>query len=106
MSQVIALAALPNQSISVQLDNVRYEMRFSALNNIMAVDINIDEELILQGQRVVAGSPVIPYRYLESGGGNFFFLTEFGDIPYWELFETSQTLLYVTAEELAAARGN
>ena len=106
MSQVVPLEAVPNQSLSIQLEENRYVLRFREIGGMMAVDISINEEIILQGERVVAGSGLIPYRYLEEGGGNFIFITELGDIPYYDQFGVTQTLLYVTIEELGEIRGD
>lgn len=104
MSQVVPLEATPNQSLSIQLEGVRYDMRFRDIGGMMSVDVSINDEEVLVGDRVAGGSPLIPYKYLESGGGNFVFITELGDIPYWDQFGVTQSLLYVTVEELEAVR--
>lgn len=106
MSQAISLEAVPNQSLSIQLDDVRYVLRFRDINGFMSVDLSINEEVVLSGERVVAGSPIIPYSYLEGDGGNFFFITEPDDAPYWENFGVNQTLIYATASEVEDLRGN
>lgn len=106
MSQIVPIESVPNQSLSIQLDDTRYEMRFRDLGGVMAVDISIDDEVILKGHRVVGGLPLIPYKYLEGDGGNFVFLTELGDIVYWDQFNSTQFLLYITVAELEVIRGN
>ncbi len=106
MSQIIPLETLPNQSLSITLDNVRYSLRFRDLSDFMSVDISIDDTVILTGHRVVASQPLIPYRYLEGEGGNFVFITELGDVPYWEQFGVTQDLLYFSSEEMSAIRDN
>lgn len=105
MSQVVPLESLPNQSLSIQLEENRYDLRFRDLGGMMSVDISINDEVILQGSRVTGAAPLIPYKYLEQGGGNFLFVTELGDIPYWDQFGVTQSLLYVTKAELEAVRG-
>ena len=104
MSSIINLEAIPNQSLSIQLDSFRYGIRLRDISGMMAVDISINDELIIEGQRVVGGFPLIPYQYLEENGGNFVFLTELGDIVYWDQFGISQSLLYYTPEELEIVR--
>lgn len=106
MTQIVPIENIPNQSASIQLDEVRYEFRFRDIGNMMSVDISIDDVVILEGQRVVGGFPLIPYKYLEGNGGNFIFLTELGDIVYWDQFGITQSLLYFSAEELVVIRDN
>lgn len=106
MSQVVPITATPNQSLSIQVDDVRYSIRLRDIGSMMALDLSIDDVVILQGLRVVANSPLIPYEYLEGDGGNFLFITELGDLPHWDQFESTQTLLYVTATEIESARVN
>lgn len=106
MSQNIPIETISNQSLSIQLDEVRYGFRFRDIGNMMSVDISIDDELILEGLRVVGGYPLIPYKYLEDDGGNFIFLTELGDIVYWDQFGITQSLLYFSAEELGVIRAD
>ena len=106
MSNIIPIDAVPNQSLSVQLGDIRYDIRLRDIVNMMAVDIAINDIVILEGHRVVGGLPLIPYKYLEGLGGNFTFLTELGDIVYWGQFGITQSLFYFTAEELEAIRAN
>lgn len=106
MSQVIPLSAVANQSLSVPLGDARYDLRFHDLGGMMAVDISLNDQVLVLGSRVAGNAPLIPFRYLEGDGGNFLFLTEPGAIPYWESFGTTQTLLYVTPEELAEFRND
>lgn len=106
MSQIVPLEAVPNQSLSIQLDDVRYVIRLRDINGLMAVDLSINEEVVVSGERVVAGSPLVPYPYLEGDGGNFFFITELDDVPYWESFGVNQALIYATASEVEALRGD
>ncbi len=106
MSLIVPLASVPNQSLSIQLDEKRYVLRLHNVGDLMCIDISIDEETILQGHRLVGSQPIIPYKYLERDGGNFIFATELGDYPFWDQFGVTQTLLYITRAELEAIRGN
>jgi len=106
MSQIVTIENIPNQSLSIQFDGVRYGLRFRDVGGMMSVDISINDEVILEGKRVVGGFPLIPYKYLEGDGGNFIFLTELGDIVYWDQFGVTQSLLYFSAEELEVIRAD
>jgi hypothetical protein len=102
--QQIALAQVPNQSFSVQLDGDIYDIRLTACTGIMAVDISRNNEVLLTGSRVVAGFPLIPYTFIENG--NFIITTMDGDIPYYTQFGVTQFLVYASAAELEAIRAS
>ena len=106
MSEIVPLEIIPNQSLSIQFDDVRYDIRFRDIGSMMSADISINDEVILEGHRVVGGFPLIPYKYLESPGGNFIFTTELGDIVYWDQFGITQSLIYFTPDELEAIRAD
>ena len=106
MSSIIPIEAIPNQSLSIQLGDIRYDLRLNDIGGMMSSDISINDETVLEGQRVVGGLPLIPYRYLENGGGNFVFLTELGDIVFWDQFGITQSLLYYSPDELEVIRDN
>lgn len=98
--RVIELDAIPNQQLQVTLDGNRWVLVFNETRGVMAVTIVLNDVVILSGQRIVAGTPLIPYEYLQ-GSGNFWVLTEEDEFPYWELFG-SQVLVYMNAAEAAA----
>ena len=106
MSQIVPIKNISNQSLSIQFDEIRYALRFKDIGGMMSVDISIDDVVISKGQRVVGGFPLILYKYLEGDGGNFMFLTELGDIVYWDQFGITQSLLYFSAEELEDIRAD
>ncbi|MCD1124805.1 hypothetical protein LPW36_01940 [Jinshanibacter sp. LJY008] len=93
----INLAVTPNQSFSILLDGHNYEITLKETRGVMSCTIIRDEITILSGCRIVAGYPLIPYEYLETG--NFIFLTDNDELPNWEKFST-QTLLYASQAEL------
>lgn len=98
---LIELARVPNQSFSVTLEGVRWDITIKQAREVMIVDISRDSIEILRGQRIVAGTPIIPYRYLQEDG-NFLLLTDGDELPNWERFEVDQQLIYASAAEIAA----
>lgn len=96
---LIDLMPVPNQALSITVDEVLWELTFKAAGSIMAADIIRDGEAVVLGQRVVADAPIIPYAYL-SEQGNFMFLTPQGEIPWWEDFGSTHTLVYLSPEEV------
>lgn len=97
----IALAREANQSFTTVLDGARFDLTFRDIGgDLMAVTIIRDGVTLVEGQRLVAGTPLLPYKYQETG--NFMLLTQGGAYPYWPEFGVTQTLLYLTAAEVAA----
>ena len=98
MPQLLTLANLPNQIVRVNsLDN-RWELTFKSTTNLLTVTLGLNNVTLLSGYRVVPGIPLIPYRYLETG--NFIFLTENNDYPFYTAFNQTQQLFYFTQAEL------
>lgn len=95
----IPLRDIPAQEFTVQADETRMVVRLFDTGRSMAVDLTINGEEVLLGQRIVSGTPFIPYIYMERG--NLMLLTEGGQEPDWEQFGITQSLLYLTAEEVA-----
>lgn len=101
----IPLQAIPNQSLSIQLDNNQWDILIRATQDnpdgstgIMAIDITINNVVIVTGQRAVCGFPIIAYQYLVNG--NLAFVTSNNEYPDWRQFGISQYLIYVSNDEL------
>lgn len=99
--QIINLQNIPNQRFSVFLDGNNWDIRIIATNGCMSVDITINGVVILTGARVVAGTPVIPYKALMNG--NLLFLTQNDALPNYTQFNNTQFLYYASIAELEAA---
>lgn len=100
MAQIIPLQTVPNQEFTIFLDGNNWNIRIVATNGCMSIDIAINGETILEGFRVVAGTPVIPFVALMNG--NLVFLTQNDDLPDWTQFNISQFLYYYSIAELEA----
>src|ERR1043165_4013325 len=101
----VPISNIPNQSLSINLDNNQYDLNIHATNDnpdgstgIMAVDITINNTIILTGMRAVPGFPLIPYQYLVNG--NFTFITMNDDYPDWRQFGITQYLIFASNSEL------
>lgn len=99
----IGIATLANQALSIQLDERFYEIELREANGVMSATITRDGVTIVSNIRVTAGTPLLPYRYQEAG--NFIMTTDGEAIPYWDQFNVTQFLVYLSADELAAYRG-
>lgn len=104
MMQIIGLNPVPNQQLTVVLDGVLYNLTLRLTNGCMSVDILRAGEVIVSGQRIVAGQPFLPYVVLEGQYGNFVMLTQDGDLPDYTQFGLTQVLVWATAAEIGAAR--
>lgn len=99
----VSLAAVANQTLFIQLDERAYTIAVHASDgNLMTADITRDDVVLLQGGRITPGMPLLPYRYQEAG--NFLLITNEGDLPDFAQFGVTQFLVYLSPDELAAAR--
>lgn len=99
----IPLAALPNQTLSIQIEQQQYDITVTEANGVMAISIDRDGVTIVSATRLLSGTPVLPYEYQESG--NFAMLTGADEIPYYPAFGITQNLVYLSEAELLAIRG-
>lgn len=106
----IPLQAIPNQSLSIQLDGINFDLRIKTCDNTpqtlgssnTTITITANEAIIVQNVRMVPLTALINYQYLEQG--NFFLYTENDDYPDYTLFGVSQYLIYATQQELEDLR--
>ncbi|CDG21072.1 conserved protein of unknown function [Xenorhabdus poinarii G6] len=89
----IPLRAIPNQRLAVTLDDANWLITVKTARNMMLCDIQRDDVMVIQGSRLIPNAPLIPYACLGSTG-NFAVLTEQDELPWWEHFESTQTLIY------------
>lgn len=99
----VGIAALPNQSLTIQLDERLYDIHLREANGVMAATIARDGVTLVSAMRITAGTPLLPYRYQEAG--NFIMTTDGEAMPYYDQFGVTQFLVYLSAAELAAYRG-
>ncbi len=104
MAQMVPIEPVPNQSFSAQLDGRRFAFVLRDANGGMVVDLAIDGAQVLLASRLVAGTPLIPYRHLEAG--NLVLTTDGDALPDYTQFGITQTLVFLSAAELALARAD
>lgn len=106
----IPLQAIPNQSLSIQLSGINFDLRIKTCDNTpetlgssnTVITIAANEAIIVRNVRMVPLTALINYQYLEQG--NFFLYTENDDYPDYNLFGVSQYLIYVSQSELEDLR--
>lgn len=92
------ISPIPNQTISITIENNFYDITLKACNNVMSCDITRNNILIQSGIRIVSGEFLINYPYLENG--NFLFITDNDDYPFYKEFGVTQFLLYFSNQEI------
>lgn len=96
--QIVPLQAIPNQSVTLQVDDNFYYLTIKSTRGVIAVTISINGIEIVSSARAVAGEFIIQSRYLQNG--NFAFYTPNNYLPDYTLFGTTQQLLYYSPSEL------
>jgi hypothetical protein len=99
----ITLDNSPNQSLSIELDGLLYDLTIKETNGVMSITIIRDNVTILESLRMLPNTPLIPFEYLENG--NFVMLTLDDEYPYYTQFNVTQTLIYASQDEINAIRG-
>ena len=99
----IPLQPVANQELSIPLEGARYVITVKEANGVMVASIERDGVLVVRNTRIVADGLMLPYRAQWFGFGNFMLATQDEEVPYFDQFGVTQFLVYVTAEELAAA---
>lgn len=100
----IPLQSTPNQSLSAILDNNTWGITLKTIDYATIVSLTLNGVDVIDGARAVAGALIIPAQYQEKSSGNFFFTTANFQIPFYNQFGLTQSMLYVSASELETFR--
>ena len=101
----IPLNAVPNQSLSVILDNNNWGITLKTIDYATIVSLTLNGTDITWMVPVRLPEPlIIPAQYEEQDSGNFFFSTANLQIPFYNQFGLTQSLLYASASELTTFR--
>ena len=95
----LSLLPVPNQRLSVALDGVLWDVEIKTLQAHMAASIWADGVELIQGQRIVCGRPIIPYKHLATRG-NFAIVSAGGECIDWQKFGATQSLFFIEPEEI------
>lgn len=87
------LRRVPNQSFTFENGDNRWVIEVKIAIETMICNITLNEEVILQGSRILSGQPIIPYPHLASSG-NFGIMTENNEPPHWTKFGVNQQMVY------------
>ncbi|MEQ6970745.1 phage baseplate plug family protein [Pectobacterium polaris] len=100
MANKLPLEELPNQSFTIRLDNSRYAITIKTLTTeLMAISIYRDDVLLIQNQRAMPDTMLLP-SHMANRFGNFMFTTPNDEYPYYTAFGAGHELHYIPASEL------
>jgi hypothetical protein len=102
--QTLAIQATQNQTFTTTLDSNLYNFSIYLAGGGMCVDIACNNVQLVSGERILGGEFMIPFAY-QGPNGNFIMLTTNYDLVDFNEFGTTQTLVYLTAAEMATAVG-
>ena len=102
MPQQIPIQSVPNQEFSVVLDGNLWDIVVKATNGVTSVSLTLNGIAVIDNLHAAANMRLIPSQYEEAG--NFAFLTANFQLPNYEQFNLTQSLLYFSAAELVALR--
>ena len=94
----IQIQPIPNQSFTFVADDTSFNVTFKTTNDRTIADFVINDDIAINGIRVMPNKPIIPYPYLEYG--NFFFVSNGEIYPFYTDFGISQNLVYLTVGEM------
>lgn len=88
----------PNQSFFVKINGHTVFFRFATFRDCTFADIEFDEEQIIGGARVMPNTYILPKRYEEIIGGNFYVYSDDGSYPIYYNFDGVKNVLYFDGE--------
>ena len=99
--KLITLQAIPRQEVIVTLDESRYKIQMLSAGDFMTYGVERDGIVIIEnGTRLVNGSPLLPYKYMQEG--NFILDVPDSELPDYKNFTSTQALYYASIAELEA----
>lgn len=96
---------LPNQIFTTKINNVEMKITVktggSNDNPITYFALQIGDEYLCPFVPVFANQKILPYPYMASElNGNFFFETDGEEYPYYENFNDTCKLVFITLDEI------
>lgn len=98
----IPVEATPNQSLSITIGGNLWGITLKECLGMMYASLTKNNVAVTNGVRCVSAGWLLPFDYL-AAGGNFAFMTNEGEAPYYDQFGVTQSLVYFTADEIASA---
>lgn len=104
MPQIVPLQVLPNQHLTITLDQQKYDITLKTITDLTYATISVNGTKVIDNVRCIPLHPLLPYKYLEGVGGNFVFYTTNDELPNYMSFGVTHVLVYASVAELVALR--
>ena len=93
----VPLQPIPTQTVSFNVDNAFWQLKFYQSINFMCCDITLNGTPVMSGVRCFGGFPLLPYDYMSQDGtyGNLIFDSD----ADWSEFGSTCNLYYLEAAE-------
>ncbi len=100
MIQLIGLESVANQSLTIRLENSRYEIVLNTLNDdLLSISIFRNGLSLVKGIRAMPYTLFLP-KHLQLNYGNFYFDTPDDEYPHYERFIDNHRFYYIPATEV------
>lgn len=99
---LIELDKIPNQTFTVMIDNTNYQVALRTIKGLTYISVWANGEVLFYNQLCMPNSFVNPFNYV-STNGKFYFKSTTNDYPYFKDFGVTQTLYFLTKDEISNA---
>lgn len=101
--QIIPVKPIPSQTLSfVDSGNNSWNIEIRLTELMMSFSFTRNSNVLITGIHAVAGYRIIPYNYLEDG--NFVLVTQNQEVPDYNKFGLTQSLVFLSQQEILAFR--
>lgn len=90
----LPLDAIPNQELTVTLDDNTYDIVLKEANEAMAISVSINNKLIVSNILISANTALLPAN--RKANGNFYLYSLTDDYPYYTNFGITEFLIYLS----------
>lgn len=101
--QQIPLQNKPQQNFTITLNDTDFEISLRTSDGVMFITISAGGVEYIKNAKCFPNQPILQFPYLQKKG-DFWFKTVNDAYPYWQDFENTCFLFYLTPEELAAGK--
>lgn len=96
---IIPLEPIPNQSFSTTVEGITYKITLRTAQNATLASIESAGRTLITNALCVPGGNILPYPAYRKGG-NFRFVCQDNQYPYYENFGKTCFLAYIPKAEL------
>ena len=91
---------IANQIFNFQTDNAMVEIELRTVDNITLMSMKSNGNNVVNSIKVVPNVLLLGYRFLQEQYGDFIFSTTDNEYPYYENFNQSNKLYWLSPQEV------